>query len=144
MVDHLLTRQQGKPIHLISDDVRRLALHYCVAVRKAANRLASELCEAVGHRLGLGPEQQQEVQRRIQDLIRERTQAGLLAARARGRQGGRPKSQLADEKKLAMAQKMYTDKTIPVKDILTNLGIKKTTFYKYLKVSETNVLKVSQ
>ncbi len=73
------------------------------------------------------------------DLIRERTQAGLLAARERGRQGGRPKSQLADEKKLTMAQKMYTDKTIPVKDILTNLGIKKTTFYKYLKVKESDV-----
>src|SRR5207248_852250 len=53
------------------------------------------------------------------DLIRERTQAGLLAARARGIQGGRPKSPLSNEKKLAMAQKMYTDKTIPVKDILT-------------------------
>ena len=78
------------------------------------------------------------------DLIRERTQAGLLAARARGRNGGRPKSQLADEKKLAMAQKMYTDKTIPVKDILANLGIKKTTFYKYLKARETNVLRVSE
>src|SRR6266567_5104265 len=73
------------------------------------------------------------------DLIRERTQAGLLAARARGRNGGRPKSPLSDERKLAMAQKMYTDKTIPVKDILTNLGIKKTTFYKYLKVKESDV-----
>src|SRR2546423_5250293 len=72
------------------------------------------------------------------DLIRERTQAGLLAARARGRKGGRPKSPLSDERKLAMAQKMYTDKTIPVKDILTNLGIKKTTFYKYLKVKESS------
>jgi len=77
------------------------------------------------------------------DLICERTQAGLLAARARGRNGGRPKSPLSDERKLAMAQKMYTDKTIPVKDILTNLGIKKTTFYKYLKARETNVLRVS-
>src|SRR2546423_6930213 len=51
------------------------------------------------------------------DLIRERTQAGLLAARARGRQGGRPKSPFADEKKLDLARKMYTDKTILVKDI---------------------------
>src|SRR6266516_1674342 len=76
------------------------------------------------------------------DLIRERTQAGLLAARARGRQGGRPKSPLSDERKLAMAQKMYTDKTIPVKDILMNLGIKKTTFYKYLKAKDTNVFTV--
>ena len=72
------------------------------------------------------------------DLIRERTQAGLVAARARGRNGGRPKSPLSDERKLAMAQKMYTDKTIPVKDILTNLGIKKTTFYKYLKAKDAN------
>ncbi len=35
------------------------------------------------------------------DLIRERTQAGLRAARARGRVGGRPKA-IADPKKLAM------------------------------------------
>ena len=35
---------------------------------------------------------------------------------------------------------MYTDKTIPVKDILTNLGIKKTTFYKYLKAKDTNLI----
>jgi len=76
------------------------------------------------------------------DLIRERTQAGLLAARARGRNGGRPKSPLSDEKKRAMAQKMYTDKTIRVKDILTNLGIKKTTFYKYLKKKDTNLITV--
>ncbi len=41
-----------------------------------------------------------------------------------------------------MAQKMYTDKTIPVKDILMNLGIKKTTFYKYLKAKDTNVFTV--
>jgi DNA invertase Pin-like site-specific DNA recombinase len=71
------------------------------------------------------------------DLIRERTQAGLAAARARGRNGGRPKSRLADEKTLALAKKMYMDKTIPVKDILTNLRIKKTTFYKYLKIKAT-------
>jgi DNA invertase Pin-like site-specific DNA recombinase len=69
------------------------------------------------------------------DLIRERTQAGLQAARARGRNGGRPKSPLSDEKKLAIARKMYLDHTIPVKDILTNLGMKKTTFYKYLKTA---------
>jgi len=37
------------------------------------------------------------------DLIRERTNAGLAAARARGRKGGRPKK-LADPKQLALAQ----------------------------------------
>jgi DNA invertase Pin-like site-specific DNA recombinase len=71
------------------------------------------------------------------DLIRERTKAGLAAARARGRTGGRPQSPFADEKKLEMAKKMYMDKTIPVKDILLTFGIKKTTFYKYLKIKKT-------
>src|SRR6266700_3119553 len=42
------------------------------------------------------------------NLIRERTQAGLLAARARGRKGGRPKSLMG--KKAAMAQQLYNDK----------------------------------
>src|ERR671916_533654 len=40
------------------------------------------------------------------DLIRERTHAGLAAARARGRTGGRPKV-LADAKKVALAQALY-------------------------------------
>src|SRR3712207_2483733 len=42
------------------------------------------------------------------ELIRERTQAGLRAARARGRTGGRPKI-LADAKKAALAQALYDD-----------------------------------
>jgi DNA invertase Pin-like site-specific DNA recombinase len=41
------------------------------------------------------------------DLIRERTQAGLAAARVRGRRGGRPKA--LDEKKLALAVSLYND-----------------------------------
>ena len=40
------------------------------------------------------------------ELIRERTRAGLAAARARGRQGGRPKK-LDTPKKIAMAQELY-------------------------------------
>src|SRR5215210_5082854 len=40
------------------------------------------------------------------DLIRERTQAGLAAARARGRQGGRPKS-LGTPARVALAQALY-------------------------------------
>ncbi len=42
------------------------------------------------------------------DLIKERTQAGLRAARARGRLGGRPKA--LTPKKAAMAQALYADK----------------------------------
>jgi len=51
------------------------------------------------------------------DIIRERTNAGLIAARARGKKGGRPKSPLSEEKKLQMARKMYEDKSMSVKDI---------------------------
>src|SRR3954469_18660960 len=46
------------------------------------------------------------------DVIRERTQAGLAAARARGRQGGRPKAAaLNDARKVALAQRLYDDRS---------------------------------
>src|ERR671915_1036888 len=67
------------------------------------------------------------------NLIRERTNAGLQAARARGRQGGRPRSSLSNDRKLQMARQMYEKKTIPVKDICKALGIPRSTFYKYMK-----------
>jgi DNA invertase Pin-like site-specific DNA recombinase len=67
------------------------------------------------------------------DIIMERTNAGLSAARARGRQGGRPRSSLSDNRKLQMARQMYEKKTIPVKDICKALGIPRSTFYKYMK-----------
>jgi DNA invertase Pin-like site-specific DNA recombinase len=66
------------------------------------------------------------------DLIRERTQAGLQAARARGRVGGRPKA-LDDPKKLAMAKQLYADPTNAIDDICRTLGISRTTFYRYVK-----------
>jgi DNA invertase Pin-like site-specific DNA recombinase len=67
------------------------------------------------------------------DIITERTNAGLTAARARGRQGGRPRSSLSDEKKLQMARHMYENKGLPVRDICKALGIPRSTFYKYVK-----------
>ena len=67
------------------------------------------------------------------DIIRERTNAGLTAARARGKKGGRPKSPMSEDKKLQMAKKMYEDKTIPVQDIYRGLNIPRSTFYKYVK-----------
>ncbi len=63
------------------------------------------------------------------DLIRERTQAGLAAARARGRQGGRPKGR--DEAKRAAAIALAQDKSRPIKDICTMLSISRTSFYRY-------------
>src|ERR687893_2887428 len=67
------------------------------------------------------------------DIIKERTNAGLTAARVRGRQGGRPRSSLSDEKKLQMARQMHENKNLPVGDICKALGIPRSTFYKYMK-----------
>jgi DNA invertase Pin-like site-specific DNA recombinase len=69
------------------------------------------------------------------DIIRERTQAGLAAARARGRQGGRPRSAaLADLKKVAMAQALYNDKANSIADICKTLRVSRATLYRYLQV----------
>jgi len=62
------------------------------------------------------------------DVIRERTQAGLQAARARGRQGGRPR--VLEGKKLALARSMYEDMNQPPKDICETLGISRSTLYR--------------
>jgi DNA invertase Pin-like site-specific DNA recombinase len=70
------------------------------------------------------------------DIIKERTNAGLTAARARGRQGGRPRSSLNDDRKLQMARQMYEKKTVPVRDICKALGIPRSTFYKYVRKQE--------
>ena len=67
------------------------------------------------------------------DIIKERTNAGLTAARARGRKGGRPKSPLSDERKLQLARQLYEKKTIPVNEMCKTLGIPRSTFYRYLK-----------
>jgi DNA invertase Pin-like site-specific DNA recombinase len=65
-------------------------------------------------------------------LITERTMAGLEAARARGRKGGRPKLNIAVSK-VAMAKKLYADKTNAIRDICRTLHISRATLYRYLK-----------
>lgn len=65
------------------------------------------------------------------DLIRERTKAGLAAARARGRLGGR--RSLLDEKKRKLLLTLYSDKSNSVTDILEALHISKSTLYRYVK-----------
>src|SRR5438876_12429958 len=68
------------------------------------------------------------------DIIRERTKAGLAAARARGRVGGRPKAQsLNTPRKVAIAQALYDDKTNTIDDICKTLNIKRATLYRYIK-----------
>ena len=56
------------------------------------------------------------------DLIRERTLAGLSAARARGMQGGRP-SMNPDDPKIITGKKLHADKTISIDDICKTLNI---------------------
>jgi len=68
------------------------------------------------------------------DLIRERTNAGLSAARARGRKGGRPKG--VDEKKKKAALSLKKDLDRSVKDICEIVGISRNTYYKYTRSEE--------
>lgn len=68
------------------------------------------------------------------DIITERTQAGLLAARARGRIGGRPKAKSLDtEQKVKMAQRLYNDKSNSIADICRTLNISRATLYRYIE-----------
>ena len=66
------------------------------------------------------------------DLTRERTHAGLAAARARGRVGGRPKK-LADPKQLALAQALYDGGQSDVATICKTLRISRATLYRSLR-----------
>src|SRR5512135_2145871 len=67
------------------------------------------------------------------DLIRERTQAGLTAARARGRVGGRPG--LSPEK-IRQLQTLYQDKRHSVPEICKTLKISRATLYRYVMPRE--------
>ncbi len=65
------------------------------------------------------------------DLIRDRTVAGLAAARARGRQGGRPR--VLTEQKLAVAQDMYDSGKHTVTAIAETLGVSRASVYRHLR-----------
>jgi DNA invertase Pin-like site-specific DNA recombinase len=64
------------------------------------------------------------------NLIRERTNAGLTAARARGRLGGRPKA--LDPNKRQLAVKLYNDRQHSIDEICQMMGISKPTLYNYV------------
>jgi DNA invertase Pin-like site-specific DNA recombinase len=66
------------------------------------------------------------------DLIRERTNAGLAAARARGRVGGRPR-RLATNGKVAPARRLFADPNHSIPEICSTLGISRSTLYRYVK-----------
>ena len=67
------------------------------------------------------------------DLIRERTRAGLIAARARGRKGGRPHAKgLADPRQRALARKLYAAKETSVAELARMFKVSRATFYRYV------------
>jgi DNA invertase Pin-like site-specific DNA recombinase len=68
-------------------------------------------------------------------LIQERTQAGLKAARARGKKGGRPKIS-PNNPKVQMAKKMSKNLSISVGEICSTLKISRATYYRFLKMGE--------
>ena len=65
------------------------------------------------------------------EIIRERTNAGLAAARARGKVGGRKKALKEEDVKALRA--LSQDKTLSISQICSRLGISKATYYNYLK-----------
>jgi len=69
------------------------------------------------------------------DLIRERTQAGLKAARARGRMGGRPR--VLTGKRLELAQSLFSDPRNSPRDIAKTIGVSLATLYRYAKPATT-------
>jgi len=64
-------------------------------------------------------------------LIQERTQAGLTAARARGRHGGR-RPITTEEPRVRMAAAMYAEHSLTCAEIWQTLGISRATFYRYV------------
>lgn len=64
------------------------------------------------------------------DLIRERTMAGLAAARARGRKGGRKPS--LTPQKVKVARRMYAERDTTVAEIASVLGVSRATVYRHL------------
>jgi DNA invertase Pin-like site-specific DNA recombinase len=71
------------------------------------------------------------------DILRERTNAGLKAARARGKKGGRPPATgLSDAKKVALAQRLYDDPDNSIEDICKTLRVSRSTLYRYIKTTD--------
>lgn len=63
-------------------------------------------------------------------VIRERTRAGLAAARERGRRGGRPPA--LDQKDLLAARALLADPEISVEEVARRLGVATSTLYRHL------------
>ncbi len=67
-------------------------------------------------------------------LIRERTQAGLIAARSRGRQGGRKPKMTAEL--IGKAQRMYNARQFTMAEIATSCGVTPMTIYRHIRTDQ--------
>ncbi|GAA2746267.1 recombinase family protein [Terrabacter aerolatus] len=72
------------------------------------------------------------------DLIRERTMAGLAAARARGRNGGRPT--VWTPEKLRVARSMYDSREHDIASIARVIGVSRASVYRALAPTNTGEL----
>ncbi len=63
------------------------------------------------------------------EMIRERTKAGLKAARARGRMNGRPKK--LSNQQIAIAKKLMEDKETNITEITKTMNVSRSTLYRY-------------
>jgi DNA invertase Pin-like site-specific DNA recombinase len=71
------------------------------------------------------------------NLIKERTMAGLQAARARGRKGGRPRRNPSSGR-VTLAKRLYRDPAISIPEILKTLNISKATLYRWVNLGGGN------
>ena len=70
------------------------------------------------------------------DIIQERTRAGLEAARARGRSGGRPRAMTPD--KVRLARQIYASRDHTVAAIAQTLGVSRASIYRHLEAGATS------
>src|SRR5947209_20194613 len=76
------------------------------------------------------------------DIIKDRTKAGLSAARSRGRLGGRPKAKMLDSpKKVALAQSLYENRDNTIEEICKTLNVSRATLYRYIQTSKASTTK---
>lgn len=71
-------------------------------------------------------------------IIRERTRAGLEAARARGRKGGRPRKLTENDLKAARA--MLGDPSITVEEVARQLRVSPATLYRHLPAARSQMI----
>jgi DNA invertase Pin-like site-specific DNA recombinase len=70
------------------------------------------------------------------ELIRDRTRAGLAAARARGRKGGRPAKLNAE--KVKVATRLLKDPETTVSEVARTLGVHRSTLHKALQAAKAS------